>query len=205
MYIAHADDWKSLAPAWWAARAQSTRAVPAPARGDVRVDHERRKSGDALVAALSSYMVSIRAMSPTEAWAWIDDLATREGREPSAPAPRRRRCPRARRPSQPRCRSSCIFVRHERGLFFAKRRLDHGFFGLRVNHSDSTDAIIGGPVAPVNHRRSLALCSAHHPMMNSVPGFVQRPVSIQLLQNLEWSYPDNARILGEPPAWRFDA
>ena len=78
-YIAHVDDWKSLAPAWWAAMPRVHEQYP-HLLAEMYALTMSAANLTTPWSQLSSYMVSDpRTMSPTEAWAWIDDLATREG------------------------------------------------------------------------------------------------------------------------------
>ena len=123
---------------------------------------------------LSSYMVSDpRTMSPTEAWAWIDDLATHEGPGAVCAGATATTLPAATRD---RSRVALpVFLhfcqRYElAGYFFAKRRLDHGFFGCQTEPLRfDADAIIGGlggSPSTTAVRTAFMLCHII-PMMNS--------------------------------------
>ena len=173
VYIAHVDDWKFLAPAWWAAMPRVHEQYP-HLLAEMYALTMSAANMTTPWSQLSSYMVSDpRTMSPTEAWAWIDDLATREGPGAVCAGATATTLPAATRD---RSRVALpIFLhfcqRYElAGYFFAKRRLDHGFFGCQSEPLRfDADAIIGGlggSPSTTAVRTAFMLCHII-PMMNS--------------------------------------
>ena len=173
VYVAHVDDWKFLAPAWWAAMPRVHEQYP-HLLAEMYALTMSAANLTTPWSQLSSYMVSDpRTMSPTEAWAWIDDLATREGPGAVCAGATATTLPAATRD---RSRVALPVFLHfcqryeSSGYFFAKRRLDHSFFGCQSEPLRfDADAIIGGlgsSPSTTAVRTAFMLCHII-PMMNS--------------------------------------
>ena len=136
----HVDDWRSLAPAWWATMPRVHEQYP-HLLAEMYALTMSAANLTTPWSQLSSYMVSDpRTMSPTEAWAWIDDLATREGPGAVCAGATATTLPAATRG---RARRAPIFLHfcqraRTRGVFFAKSGLPDRILRLPTEPLSST-------------------------------------------------------------------
>ena len=157
VYVAHVDDWREIAAGWW-------RAMP---RVHAQYPHLLAEMYALTMAAANvstpwflaaSYMVSDpRTQSPTEAWAWVDDL------------PAARVCAGADATTPPRLGDAAVPVflhfcqRYElAGVLFAKRRVAHDLFTCDGPplpfDGDAIRADLGADPPPLKKRTAFMLC-----------------------------------------------
>ena len=172
VYIMHVADWQMLAPAWWEAMPRVHSQYP-HLLAEMYALTMSAANLTTPWSQLSSYMVSDpRTTSPTEAWAWIDDLAAREGPTSVCAGATATMLPAATRSREVALPVFLHFCQRYdlAGYFFAKRRLAHDFFGCQSEPlAFDADAIIGGlggTPSTVATRTAFMLCHIV-PLMNS--------------------------------------
>ena len=182
VYLAHVDDWREIAGQWWTMMPKVL-----SQKNELLAEMWSLTMAAANVTTpwslVSSYMVSDPStQSPTEAWAWIDDLVAADGPAAvcaGADAVTLPKATRDRRVALPTILHYCQAYKHA-GHSFAKRRVKHNFFNCREQPlAFDPTAIVGNlsdmSMSPTDTRAAFMICHLI-PMMNSFLSAYQRDV-----------------------------